>query len=223
MVGGPAVPDPVSGQEQVADRGLGRGAHLVNAGDGGVGGVRLLDHCGFHHPCARRLWERRPDFPLRNLQDLAAGKRQPDSGGADHQPHIGAPVFPGEIPRLVEHPLHLAVQRTISSPASSFSDPARRSARRRLFTKIPVERWERISSRMSGWMAGQMLLRRSPMEASPLGISCACPSFAMSSTGISTFRSNSLEAPASTMATGRGFRAGAAGGTSGRRSFTGSL
>ena len=51
--------------------------------------------------------------------------------------------------------------RTSSSPASSLSRWARRSARRRLLTKTIVLRWARMSSRIRGWMAGQMLVRAS--------------------------------------------------------------
>ncbi len=52
--------------------------------------------------------------------------------------------------------------RTRSSPASSLRRCARRSARRRLFTNTSVLRCARISSRIRGWIAGQMLTRRSP-------------------------------------------------------------
>ena len=109
-----------------------------------------------------------------------------------------------------------------SSPASSLIAPASRSARRRLLTKIIVERWSRISRTNRGWIAGQM-------EGPPIGWADAGPgctrsqggvssssslvsptsslgsgSRAMSSTGTSTFRSKSFLLPASTMVTGRG-------------------
>ena len=46
--------------------------------------------------------------------------------------------------------------RASSSPASSLSAAARRSASRRLLTKMSVERWARISSSSRGWIAGQI-------------------------------------------------------------------
>ena len=57
--------------------------------------------------------------------------------------------------------------RTSSSPASSLRRCASRSASRRLFVKTIVLRWARISSRIRGWIAGQMLVRRSPLAAGP--------------------------------------------------------
>ena len=94
---------------------------------------------------------------------------------------------------------------TSSSPASSFTAFAMRSARRRLLTKMSVERCSRISSRRRGWIAGQMLDRASARDAGPLRISSvSVPSFAMSSTGTSTRSSSCLLWPASTIFTGRG-------------------
>ena len=49
--------------------------------------------------------------------------------------------------------------RTSSSPASSLRRWASRSARRRLLVKTIVLRCSRISSRIRGWIAGQMLVR----------------------------------------------------------------
>ena len=59
--------------------------------------------------------------------------------------------------------------RTSSSPASSLSRWASRSLRRRLLVKTIVLRWLRISSRIRGWIAGQMLVRRSGLIAGPPG------------------------------------------------------
>ena len=59
--------------------------------------------------------------------------------------------------------------RTSSSPASSLSRCASRSDRRRLLVKTIVLRWLRMSSRMRGWIDGQMLERRSPRPAGPPG------------------------------------------------------
>ena len=89
--------------------------------------------------------------------------------------------------------------RAISSPASSLRAAARRSARRRLFTKRIVERCARTSSSRRGWMAGQ-IERRCRTLAGPSGISSAegsmaSPRRAMSSTGTSTRRSNAFLAP----------------------------
>ena len=100
--------------------------------------------------------------------------------------------------------------RAISSPASSLRAAARRSARRREFTKRIVERCARTSSRRRGWIAGQIERRRRTL-ASPSGISSAegstaSPRRAMSSTGTSTRRSKAFLAPASTIVTGRGFQ-----------------
>ena len=55
--------------------------------------------------------------------------------------------------------------RTRSSPASSLRRWASRSASRRLLVKTIVLRCARISSRMRGWIAGQMLVRRSSRQA----------------------------------------------------------
>ena len=59
--------------------------------------------------------------------------------------------------------------RTSSSPASSLRRWASRSLRRRLFVKTIVLVWLRISSRIRGWIAGQMLVRRSGLIAGPPG------------------------------------------------------
>ena len=59
--------------------------------------------------------------------------------------------------------------RTSSSPARSFRRWASRSARRRLFVKTIVLRWARMSSRIRGWIAGQMLVRRSSRQAGAPG------------------------------------------------------
>ena len=96
--------------------------------------------------------------------------------------------------------------RTSSSPASSFRRCASRSARRLLLTKINVLRWDRISSRMRGWIAGQMLTRRSPPPTGPAGWSSggrASPRWRMSSTGTTTWSSSALRVPASTSVTPR--------------------
>ena len=60
--------------------------------------------------------------------------------------------------------------RTSSSPASSLSRWARRSESRRLLVKTIVLRWLRISSRMRGWIDGQMLVRMSPLRRRPAGL-----------------------------------------------------
>ena len=60
--------------------------------------------------------------------------------------------------------------RTSSSPASSLSRCASRSARRRLLVKTIVLRWLRMSSRIRGWIAGQMLVRRSPRPRRAAGL-----------------------------------------------------
>ena len=57
----------------------------------------------------------------------------------------------------------------ISSPASSFSAVARRSASRRLLTKIIVERCARMSSTSRGWIDGQIECRGVPAAAGPDG------------------------------------------------------
>ncbi len=59
--------------------------------------------------------------------------------------------------------------RTSSSPASSLRRWARRSARRRLLVKTIVLWWARMSSRIRGWIAGQMLVRISPPRTGPPG------------------------------------------------------
>ena len=97
--------------------------------------------------------------------------------------------------------------RATSSSASSFSRRARRSASRRLLTKMSVERWARISSSSSGYIAGQMERRRPSPPGTSMGSSSSPggrPSSRMSSTGTTTLRSSSFEAPASTIDTGRG-------------------
>ena len=92
---------------------------------------------------------------------------------------------------------------TSSSPASSLSAPARRSARRREFTKMSVERCERMSSRIWGWIAGQIDERWTAVTG-PGGISAGSPRRAMSSTGTSTRSSRVFLRPASSTRTGRG-------------------
>ncbi len=60
----------------------------------------------------------------------------------------------------------------ISAPAVSLSAAARRSARRRLFTKIIVERWARTSSTRRGWIARpDRALRR--LGGAPRALACA--------------------------------------------------
>ena len=96
--------------------------------------------------------------------------------------------------------------RTSSSPASSLSRWASRSASRRLLQKTIVERWARMSSRIRGWIAGQMLTRASAPAAGPPGCSSsgsASPSRLMSSTGTTTDSSSVLRVPASTIRTSR--------------------
>ena len=92
--------------------------------------------------------------------------------------------------------------RTRTSPASSLTAPEIRSARRRLLTKMMVERWARTCSRSLGWMALQMEARRGPCDAGPLGRSSSSSSFVMSSSGTSTQMSRRFGALASTMVTG---------------------
>ena len=95
---------------------------------------------------------------------------------------------------------------TRSSPASSLSRWASRSDSRRLLVKTIVLWWLRISSRMRGWIAGQMLLRMSPPVAGPPGCWSSgrtSPMADMSSTGTMTWRSSGLRAPASTIVTSR--------------------
>ncbi len=96
--------------------------------------------------------------------------------------------------------------RTSSSPARSLSRWASRSESRRLLVNTIVLRWLRISSRIRGWIAGQMLVRASPRVAGPPGCSSSgrsSPRAAMSSTGTTTSRSSGLRAPASTTVTSR--------------------
>ena len=96
--------------------------------------------------------------------------------------------------------------RTRSSPASSLRRCASRSLRRRLFVKTIVLLWLRISSRIRGWIDGQMLVRRSGLIAGPPGC-CSCgstsPMAAMSSTGTTTSSSSGFREPASTIVTSR--------------------
>ncbi len=91
---------------------------------------------------------------------------------------------------------------------------ARRSARRRLLVNTIVLRWARINSRIRGWIAGQMLVRRSSLQAGPSAegadaLGPALPAVSnspmrlMSSTGTTTWRSSRLRAPASTIRTAR--------------------
>ena len=96
--------------------------------------------------------------------------------------------------------------RTSSSPASSLSRWASRSLRRRELVNTIVLRWLRISSRMRGWIAGQMLVRRSAPVAGPPGCwsgGRTSPIAAMSSTGMITWSSSGLRTPASTIWTSR--------------------
>ena len=96
--------------------------------------------------------------------------------------------------------------RTRSSPASSLRRWARRSARRRLFVKTIVERCGLISSRIAGWIAGQMLVRASGFVAGPPGCWSSgrtSPGAVMSSIGTTTWSSSGLRAPASTIVTSR--------------------
>ena len=95
---------------------------------------------------------------------------------------------------------------TSSSPASSLRRWARRSASRRLLVNTIVLRCCRISSRIRGWIAGQMLVRISPPTTGPpCRSSCGStsPRRAMSSTGTTTCSSRGLRVPASTTATSR--------------------
>ncbi len=93
--------------------------------------------------------------------------------------------------------------RTRGSPASSFSAAARRSATRRLLTKISVEVCDCTSASSRGWIAVQIDGRVGPCEAGPLGMSIGSASRAMSSTGTSIFSRSALRRPASTMVIGR--------------------
>ena len=79
--------------------------------------------------------------------------------------------------------------RATSSSASSLSRRARRSASRRLLTKISVERWARTSSSSSGYIAGQMERRRPSPPGTSMGRpprAAGRPSSRMSSTGTTT-------------------------------------
>ncbi len=104
--------------------------------------------------------------------------------------------------------------RTRSSPASSFSREASRSARRRAFTNTMVERCARISSSRRGWIDGQIdawagdcPAPEGPSSSGGAGDGSACAlSSAMSSTGTTTSSSIGLRCPASTMVTGLGVR-----------------
>ena len=96
--------------------------------------------------------------------------------------------------------------RTRSSPASSLRRWASRSASRRLLVKTIVLRWARMSSRIRGWIAGQMLVRASGLVAGPPGCSSSgstSPIRLMSSTGTMTSSSSGLRIPASTIVTAR--------------------
>ena len=93
--------------------------------------------------------------------------------------------------------------RTNTSPARSLIAPEIRSARRRLFTKIKVERCDFTSSRSCGCIALQIEGLFGPCEAGPLGISSTLSSCAMSWTGTSTRRSSRLGSLASTIVTSR--------------------
>jgi len=75
--------------------------------------------------------------------------------------------------------------RTSSSPASSLSLLANRSASRRELQKMIVEWCSRMSSRIRGWIAGQMLVRASGPAAGRrlLLRRSSSPSLLMSSTG----------------------------------------
>ena len=95
------------------------------------------------------------------------------------------------------------VRRTSASPASSFSALARRSAMRRLLTKMSVERCACTSSSSRGWIADQIEDRAGPCAAGPLGISSISPIFAMSSTGTSICSSSRFFCEVSTMVTSR--------------------
>ena len=64
-----------------------------------------------------------------------------------------------------------------------------RSLSRRELVKTIVLRWARISSRIRGWMAGQMLTRASGFVAGPPGCSSSgriSPGCVMSSIGTTT-------------------------------------
>ena len=97
--------------------------------------------------------------------------------------------------------------RATSSSASSLSRSARRSASRRLLTKISVERWARTSSAARGTSPARSSAggprRPAPRRDRPLGRSAgparACPPPARPRS-----RSSSFAVPASTISTGRG-------------------
>ena len=95
--------------------------------------------------------------------------------------------------------------RTSSSPASSLRRAASRSARRREFTKISVDVCDRMRSRRTGWMAGQIEWRTSgsPAAGPDSTSGMTLPSSPMSSTGTMTSSSSCLRTPASTTLTGR--------------------
>ena len=100
-----------------------------------------------------------------------------------------------------------SAERFSPSQCSSLSRVAKRSARRRAFTKISVERFSFTSSSNRGCMAGQIEWRTGPAAAGPeVGSSMMRPSSAMSSTGMTTSISSRLRTPASTTVTGRGRR-----------------
>ena len=94
------------------------------------------------------------------------------------------------------------------SQCSSLSRVASRSASRRAFTKMSVERCSRTSSSSRGCIAGQIERRAGPAarRTRRLGSSITVPSSAMSSTGMTTSISSGLRTPASTTVTGRGRR-----------------
>ena len=73
-------------------------------------------------------------------------------------------LSPSSISRRCSRAIEPWCARTSSSPASSLSRWASRSARRRLLTKMIVLRCARMSSRIRGWIAGQMLVRFSPPD-----------------------------------------------------------
>jgi hypothetical protein len=91
----------------------------------------------------------------------------------------------------------------ICSPASSLRALARRSARRRLLTKIIVERWARTSSIRRGWIAGQIDFGGVWSRWRPrVWVVSAASSAARASAG-SSMRSSMLGLlPASTIVTG---------------------
>ena len=92
--------------------------------------------------------------------------------------------------------------RTSGSPASSLTAAASRSATRRLFTKMSVDRCVRTSSSSRGWIALQ-IDDRGAAHAGPLRMSWISPIRAMSSTGTSIVSSSFFFCDVSTMVTGR--------------------